>query len=117
MKNKTYDSSVGSESFEQKEYQSAKNVLSKFDYDLFDEEKDLVEKVIRVKRVQMPNKGEKWRIMQDGKLVFTLEGTKVSKKEKEYLRTADGFNFLIGQFKDGMKTLNKLKTELKKRIK
>lgn len=117
MKNKTYDNSSSSEYFESKDHQNVKSVLSKFDYDLFDEEKDVVERVIRVKRVQMPNKGEKWKIIENGKVAFIVEGAKVSKKEKEYLRTPDGFNFLISQYKVGIKSVNKLKVELKKKLK
>lgn len=117
MKNKPYDSSVSSEYFDSKDHQNVKSVLSKFDYDLFDEEKDVVERVVRVKRVQMPNKGEKWKITEDGKVVFIVEGTKISKKEREYLRTPDGFNFLIAQYKVGIKSVNKLKIELKKKLK
>lgn len=117
MKNKSYDTSVASEVFDTKDYQNIKHVLNKFDDDLFDEDKDVVEKVVRVKRVQLPNKGEKWRVIENNKVMFTLDGTKVSKKEKEYLRTADGFNFLIHQYKEGIKSLNKLKIELKKKLK
>jgi len=115
VKNKSYDS-ASPESFDTKDYQNAKNVLSKFDYDLFDEEKDVVESVVRVRRVQLPNKGENWKIFSDGKVAFTVLGAKISKKEKEYLRTPAGFNFLIHQFKDGIKSLNKLRAELKKKL-
>lgn len=111
---KNYDTST-TDSGESKDY--VKNVLSKFDYDLFDEEQDVVEKVVRVKRVQLPNKGEKWRITENNKVMFTLEGAKISKKEKEYLRTADGFNFLISQYKEGIKSFNQLRLELKKKAK
>jgi len=113
---KNYES-TGSEAFESKEFQSAKNILSKFDYDLFDEDKDVVEKVIRVKRVQLPNSGEKWKIFENTKTVFVLDGSKISKKEKEFLRTADGFNFLIAQYREGIKSLNNLRVELKNKIK
>src|SRR5208282_6942634 len=61
--------------------------LSKFEYDLYHEEDDVSEKVIRVKRVSMPNKGEKWRIFEDNKVMFTIEGTKLNNKEKDFLRT------------------------------
>ena len=106
----------GSEGFDTKEY-SGKSVLNKHEYDLFDEEKYCVEKVVRIKRVNTPNKGERWRITEDNKVAFTIESAKISKKEKEFLRTADGFNFLIHQFKSGIKSLNKLRIELKKRLK
>lgn len=91
--------------------------LSKFEYDLYHEEDDKAEKVIRVKRVAMPNKGEKWKIFEDNKVMFVLEGTKLTNKEKDFLRTVDGVNFLIAQYKQGIKSFNSLKNEIKKKLK
>jgi len=91
--------------------------LSKFEYDLYHEEDDVAEKVIRVKRVSMPNKGEKWKIFEDNKVMFVVEGTKLTNKEKEFLRTIDGVNFLITQYKQGIKSFNSLKKEIKKKLK
>jgi hypothetical protein len=97
--------------------QSNKYNLSKFDYDLYKEEDNVSEKVVRVKRVSLPNKGERWKIMEDNKLVFTVEGTKLTGKEKDFLRSIDGVNFLIAQAKSGIKSFNALKTEIKKKLK
>jgi len=94
--------------------QNSKYSLSKFDDDLYHEEDDVANKVIRVKRVSMPNNNEKWKITSDNKLIFTIEGTKISKKEREYLQTVDGFNFILSQAKVGIKSLNSFKVELKK---
>lgn len=91
--------------------------LSKVDLDLYHEELDVAEKVIRVKRFSMPNKGEKWKIFEDNKAMFILEGTKLTNKERDFLRTPDGFNFLIAQYKLGIKSFNSLRTELKKNLK
>ena len=91
--------------------------LSKFEYDLYHEEDDKAEKVIRVKRVSMPNKGEKWKIFEDNKVMFILEGAKLTNKEKDFLRTIDGVNFLITQYKAGIKSFNALKNEIKKKLK
>jgi hypothetical protein len=93
-----------------------KNVFSKFDYDLYDEAKDVVEKIVRIKRADTAGKGEVWRIIENNKVVFIIEGNKISKKEKEYLRTIDGFKFLISQQKLGINSLNSLRIELKKNI-
>jgi hypothetical protein len=90
--------------------------LSKFEYDLYHEEDDVAEKVIRVKRVSLPNKGEKWKVFEDNKVVFVLEGSKLTNKEKEFLRSVDGVNFLIGQAKQGIKSFNALRTEIKKKL-
>lgn len=97
--------------------QGIKYVLSKFEYDLYHEEDNKIEKVIRVKRVSMPNKGEKWKILDDGKTAFVVEGTKLGKKEREFLRTVEGVNFLINQYKKGIRSFNALKNEIKKQLK
>ena len=68
-----------------------KTIINKHEDDLFDEEKDVVERLVRVKRTSLPNNGERWKIFVDGKVVFTIEGTKISKREKEFLRTSTGF--------------------------
>lgn len=99
------------------EVKDSKYNLSKFEYDLYHEEDDKSEKVIRVKRVSMPNKGEKWKIFEDNKVMFIVEGSKLNNKEKEFLRTVDGVNFLIAQYKEGIKSFNSLKNEIKKKLK
>lgn len=97
--------------------QNRKYNLSKFEFDLYHEEDDKAEKVIRVKRVSLPNKGEKWKIFEDNKVMFVVEGAKLTNKEKEFLRTVDGVNFLIAQYKAGIKSFNALKIEIKKKLK
>ena len=90
--------------------------LSKFEYDLYHEEDDVAEKVIRVKRISLPNKGEKWKIIEDSKIIFTIEGNKLTNKEKDFLHTVDGVNFLLTQAKSGIKSFNSLRTEIKKKL-
>ncbi len=97
--------------------QSIKHILSKYEYDLYKEEDDIPQKVIRVKRFSMPNKGEKWKVFEDTKVIFILDGTKLNNKEKDYLRTVEGVNFLITQFKDGIKSLNFIRKEIKSNLK
>lgn len=96
--------------------QSIKYVLSKFEHDLYHEEDDVTNPVIRVKRMSMPNKGEKWKVMNDNKIIFVIESPKMSKKEREFLQTVEGFNFILSQAKQGIKSLNSFKIELKKVI-
>lgn len=95
---------------------NVKYVLSKFEHDLYKEEEDIVEKVIRVKRFNLPNKGERWKIFEDTKVVFVIEDAKLTNKEKEFLRSAVGFTFLIAQYKVGIKSFNALKNEIKKAL-
>lgn len=116
MSNKTGSDSSASEGSEFKD-NNLKYNLSKFEYDLYHESDDITFPVIRVKRISLPNKGEKWKIFENNKAMFIVEGSKLSNKEKEFLRTVDGINFLIAQYKQGIKSFNGLKTEIKKLIK
>lgn len=94
-----------------------KTTHSKFEYDLFDEAAAAIkDDVVRVKRVSLPNHGVNWKITLNNKLLFLVEGIKLSKKEKEYFQTADGFNFLIKHARLGIKSLNALRVELKKNL-
>lgn len=95
---------------------NVKYVLSKFEHDLYKEEEDVAEKVIRVKRFSLPNKGERWKIFEDAKPVFVIEGTKLTNKEKDFLRSAEGLTFLIAKYKEGIKSFNSLKAEIKKAL-
>lgn len=108
---------VSSSSPEEVKDTNLKYNMSKFEYDLYHEEDDISEKVIRVKRVSMPNKQEKWKVMTDNKVIFIIEGTKLNNKEKDFLRSVDGVNFLIKQCKSGIKSFNSLKIEIKKALK
>lgn len=92
----------------------SKHHLGKFGDDLFHDEDNKSEPVIRVKRQNMPNKGDKWKVMQDNELVFVIESTKISKAERRFLLTIEGFNFVLRQAKNGIKSLNAFRTELKK---
>ena len=96
---------------------NGKVILSKFDYELFDEEKNIASKMIRVKRNFSNAKGESWKIYEDDKVVFVLDGNKLTKKERDYLRTADGFSFLLQEAKSGVRSLNSIKNKLKKIVK
>lgn len=95
---------------------SNKYSLSKLDHDLYHEDLDISNPVYRVKRVGMPNKGCKWKIMLNEKVLFIIEGIKLSKQEKEYLDTVDGFAFMLRQAKSGIKSFNNFKLELHKLI-
>ena len=97
--------------------QNIKYTLSKHEDDLYHDEDNLIFKVIRVKRVGMPNRGEKWKIFEDTKLIFTLNGHKLTKKEKDFLRTIDGINMLMSEFRTGLKSFNAIKKAIKDKLK
>jgi hypothetical protein len=115
ISNKPTETSTTSTASEEFKEQGARYNLSKFEYDLYHEEDDIVQKIIRVKRTGS-NSSEKWKIFQDTKLLFLLDGSKLGNKEKDFLRTVDGVNFLISQAKEGIKSFNALKTQIKKKL-
>ena len=95
---------------------SFKYNLSKFEYDLYHEEDDISQSIIRVKRFDTVA-GERWKIFENGKEKFVVEGFKLTKKQKTYLRSVDGVNFMINLFKNGIRSFNHFKTELKNELK
>jgi hypothetical protein len=114
--NKNRDTSETKSITEELKTDNSKYNLSKFEFDLYDEESNKPHKVVRVKRFSMPNKGEKWKIFEDNKIMFVVEGSKLNNKEKAFLRTVEGVSFLLSQYKNGIKSFNALKNELKQHI-
>lgn len=115
MIRRSSDQSVSSITEEFKEVGS-KRTLSKYEHDLYNEESDIVEKVIRIKKIIMPNKDEQWKIFEDNKVIFVVDGTKLTNKERIFLSSVEGFNFLISKFKSGIKSFNFLKIEIKQKL-
>jgi hypothetical protein len=93
-----------------------KFTLNKHEFDLFHEEDNIVHRLIRVKRFAT-SKDEKWKIFDDNKVIMIIEGQKLTAKEKEFLRTVNGSKWLLSKAKEGIKSLNLLKNEIKKQIK
>jgi hypothetical protein len=116
MSNKPTTETTPNSVTEEYKDQNSKYNLNKFEYDLYHEEDNKVEKIIRVKRFSLPNKGEKWKIFDDTKVIFVVEGSKLTSKQRDFLHTVEGVNFLIHQFKTGIKSFNALKIEIKKML-
>lgn len=95
---------------------SFKYNLSKFEYDLYHEEDDISQPIIRVKRFNSST-GERWKIFENSKEMFIIDGFKLTKKQKAYLQTVDGVNFMIKLFKQGIRSFNHFKIELKNELK
>lgn len=90
------------------------SIKSKFDYELFDEEKAVVvNRVIQVKRIGAVNRNEKWKIFQDGKVVVIIEAAKLTNKEACFLRTVDGVKLLINIGKSGASSFHAFHKEIK----
>ena len=90
--------------------------LSKFEYDLYKDEDNIKEKVIRIKAVYSVKKGDRWRVFEDNKLIFTLNGDKLTKKERAFLKTSEGMGWILSKAKIGIKSFNFIKNEIKKKL-
>jgi len=97
--------------------QSNKFVLSKIEDELYKEEKNIVMPIVRVKHIGLPNKGDKWKIYADDKVVLVLTGALLNKKEKAFLHSLAGVNFLIAQSKAGVNTANGMRKAVKTHVK
>lgn len=90
----------------------------KADNELFNEESsNIIHPVINVKRVKPSKNVENWQILVNGKIALLLKGTRFTVPEKDYLKTVDGMKFLISMYKNGKKSVVKIKEELKKVVK
>ncbi len=87
---------------------NSKKTLSKKDDELFHEEDDIVFPVIRIKYFSSSNTCS-WKIFDNNKVIFIVDGNKLTNKEKNYLKTVEGVNFLIKEFKNGINSFNSLK--------
>lgn len=114
-KKSKYDDYVNELPF-QNENGASRGILSKLDFELFDDTLAVVHPVVRIKRSNSTTRGEKWRIFLGEELKFLIDGDKLSKKERTFLRTVDGINWLIKEFKVGFKSLNELKIKLKTKL-
>jgi hypothetical protein len=95
----------------------SKLILSKFEYDLFHDEDNVINKVIRVKRFGSPTKGETWKIYEDSRIANIIDGKKLTKKEKMFLYTPEGIGFIVRQHKEGVTALSAFKKNMKQYLK
>lgn len=97
-----------------KTIQSKQFGLSKADMELFKDEDYKPTDVIHVKRIDLPKKaGEDWEIYVNDEVALVLKGTRFTNKEKEFFKTVDGIRFLMSSFKNGAKSVVKIKELLK----
>lgn len=85
----------------------------KADNELFDDESYQVQKLINVKRIDLPKGAEEWEILEDNEIVLSMKGTRFTNPEKKFLRTVEGMKFLIKEFKSGSRSVVKIKSSLK----
>jgi hypothetical protein len=81
------------------------------DCELFKEEDDISTTAIRVKRFKT-KAAEEWRIYEDKNIILVLKGTRFTNSEKAFLRTLNGFQYIIDGYKKGWKSVSKFKQGL-----
>jgi hypothetical protein len=92
---------------------SNKHNPSKYEYDLYREEDNIPGRVVQVKKIGNLKKGEKWRVLQDNKVLLTIDGESLTSKEKSFLYTVEGVTFIMNFFKKGELTAAALKKAIK----
>lgn len=100
--------------------QNNRFTLSKSEADLFDDDKHLINAIINVKR-NVTSKSEKWNIIrkiQDApdEVIFVIDGSKLNKKEKAFLRTNNGVLLLLKEAKAGIKSFNALRKVIRENL-
>jgi hypothetical protein len=98
---------------------STRYVLSKFEYDLYHDEDNVALPSIRFKRFGKIAAGETWKFFHDQSksAALVIDGTKLTLKEREFLRTVEGVNFALAAYKAGANNLNAFKKSIKEQIK
>jgi hypothetical protein len=80
--------------------------------ELYDEQKDIIFPVLRIKRISRPKNSERWEIIENGETRLSLRRSTITNADAEFLYTTDGVKFLLEQFKSGARTIGKLKESL-----
>lgn len=88
-----------------------KTVQTKQDFEYFIEESHICYPVLRIKRISKSDE-EKWKISLDSKICLVIDSTSLTEGECKFLRTSEGFNFLLEMFKSGVKTMQTIKKEM-----
>jgi len=82
--------------------------------ELFDDEEAAKKhKLINIRRVSLPRKGENWEVYDDGRKVLILRGVKLTKKERGVLRTVNGIRLVVEEYKAGNRSVAKIKAILR----
>lgn len=82
--------------------------------DLFyDDEKNIIHPILRIKLVCLGKSGERWEILENKKIVLSIPSYRFSKKEKKYLYGFDGMQQMLKLYKQGFCNVLHLKKKLK----
>lgn len=83
--------------------------------ELFRDQDYVPHDMVSVKRIDL-NSGQDWQILLNKKTVLILNGSRFTSKERDFLGTVSGMNFIISGYKNGWKSVSEFKRQIKKRI-
>lgn len=87
-----------------------KYISSKFEYDLYNDEDNKVEQIIRIKRES--KKEEKWSFYENKKNLFIINASELNESCMKFLRTPEGIIHCIKFCKLNIKEKKVLKEKL-----
>ena len=86
--------------------------FSRYEDPLWDETSESKNRVIEIKRTTKGGDAS-WKIIENKKVIFILEGSSLPKKTVKFLSSVEGVRFLIEQYKNGCINMSKMKKALK----
>lgn len=92
-------------------YNNTKYTLSKYEYDLYNEESDIKNTLVQVKRDK-----DIIKVLCDGKQAFIIDLTKLSDEEVNLCNTVGGMKYIISSFKEGNTTLSKMRKSFRQKL-
>ncbi len=85
--------------------------------ELFREQDYVPQDLVSVKKIDLSGGGQNWQILLNKKTALLLNGSRFTAKERTFLGSVDGMNFIISGFKNGWKSVSEFKRQIKKRRK
>jgi hypothetical protein len=98
---------------EEENMQGTSKLSLRVDNELYDDESHIVHRLIGAKLIPLPNGGENWEISDNDEVVLVVPGVRLTKREKSVLKTVDGLNILMFEYKSGNKSVAKIKEKLR----
>lgn len=102
---------VENDQFFYDENNSSKGSFLKQDLELYNEEDDIPGASVQVKRIDSD-----CVVFVNGEESLTLKSSRFTAKERDWLQTAPGFQFMIEGAKQGWKSVSEFKRQLKDKV-
>ncbi len=91
--------------------------FSRFEDPLWDDsERDAPPTIVRV-RICKDENTFKAEVLEDNKVKFVIDGRKLTKKQLAFVKSGEGLQFIIAQYKKGVKNISNFKKVLGAHVK